>query len=387
MIAAIVGGRLQGVELGCLARKAGWRTLLVDRDGQVPAKGLCDRFIQRDIREPSALDDALGSVDLVIPALEDRQALETLVRWAHERRVPVAFDSRAYAVTSSKIESNRLFAFLGIPAPRPWPRCGFPMVVKPDEASGSEGVTVLGNELEAKARFPHGFPKSGWVLQEYLEGPSFSLEVIGRPGNYVPLQVTELFMDGGYDCKRVAAPSGLTDAQVREMERMAVDIAEAVRLFGLMDMEVILHEGHFKVLEIDARFPSQTPLAVHGSTGCNMMELLADLFIGDQPVSWRPAGPARGLLLEHIRVEDGTLHIEGEHILVDAGPLARLPGFFGADEALTNFREGASRWVGTLIVSGVSRRHAEEMRQRVLNAIRHRFHLSTLADPSPEDLP
>ncbi len=37
MLTGIVGGRLQGVELACLARNAGWRTLLVDRKEEVPA--------------------------------------------------------------------------------------------------------------------------------------------------------------------------------------------------------------------------------------------------------------------------------------------------------------------------------------------------------------
>ncbi len=35
-----------------------------------------------------------------------------------------------------------------------------------------------------------------------------------------------------------------------------------------------------------------------------------------------------------------------------AGPLRLVPGFFGADEALTDYRPGAARWAATLIVLG-----------------------------------
>ena len=387
MLAAIVGGRLQGVELACLASHAGWQTLLIDRKTGVPAQRLCDRFLRLDVGHTDRLDDAFKGVDLVIPALEDRAALEALDQWGRDRRVPVAFDPAAYALSSSKIDSDRLFACLGIPVPVPWPRCGFPVVAKPSCASGSDRVAVLSDERAAFELFPQGFPEKGWVFQQYLEGPSYSLEVIGRPGNYVPLQVTELFMDAVYDCKAVAAPGGLTRRQIDDIETLSVSIADAIRLTGLMDVEVILHDGCFKVLEIDARFPSQTPLVVHASTGCNMIEMLGELFLAGKTPPMRPAMAARGALLEHIRVTSGALFVEGEHIMAGAGPLDRVPGFFGADEAITSFREDASEWVATLIVTGASRDGAEARRNRVLAAIRRRFDLEKIVDRGPEYLP
>ncbi len=387
MLAAIVGGKLQGMELACLAKAAGWRTLLTDRNFNVPAQRLGDWFLQVDVTRTSALDPAFKDVDLVIPALENQAVLDHLVQWGRDRRVPVAFDPEAYAVSSSKTLSDRLFASLGIPAPQPWPRCGFPVVAKPSNASGSDGVVVLTDRSDAEVRFPDGFPDDGWVFQQYLQGPSFSLEVVGRPGNYVPLQVTELFMDAVYDCKAVAAPSRLTAGQIREIETLSVEIAEAVRLTGLMDVEVILHEGRFKVLEIDARFPSQTPLCVYASTGCNMIEMLADLFLNETRSHLRPTMAARGALLEHIRVTNGAIIIEGEHIMADAGPLERVPGFFGADEAITSYREGSAEWVATLIVTHETRSRAEEKRNRVLAAIQRRFNLEKIMDRSPEKTP
>jgi pyrrolysine biosynthesis protein PylC len=387
MLAAIIGGRLQGVELACLAHHAGWRTLLVDRKSDVPAQRLCDRFLQLDVTQTSVLDDALNAVDLVIPALEDQAALDGLVGWGRDRKVPVAFDPAAYAISSSKIESDRMFASLGIPAPEPWPQCGFPVVAKPSQASGSKGVIILNGQSDAEAAFPQGFPEQGWVFQQYLQGPSFSLELIGRPGNYLPLQVTRLFMDEIYDCKAVAAPCRLTVGQIREIEMLSVEIAGAIRLTGLMDVEVVLHDGRFKVLEIDARFPSQTPLCVYGSTGCNMFELLADLFLTGKPSNWRTHASVRGAILEHIRVTPQSVFVQGEHIMADAGPLERVPGFFGADEAITSYRQGAPEWVATLIATGDTRERAEEKRTRVLAAIQGGFNLEKIVDRSPENHP
>ncbi len=384
MLAAIVGGRLQGVELACLARHAGWRTLLVDRKNHVPARRLCDRFLEADVTQASALDQALKAVDIVIPALEDQAALDGLVGWGRDRKVPVAFDPTAYAVSSSKIDSDRLFASLGIPAPEPWPQCGFPVVAKPSRASGSDGVVILKSERDSRDLFPHGFPDDGWVFQQYLHGPSFSLELVGRPGNYVPLQVTQLFMDADCDCKAVASPSQLGAGQIRDIETLSVEIAQAVRLTGLMDVEVILHEGRFKVLEIDARFPSQTPLCVHASTGCNMFDMLAELFLSGKLSPLGAPVSVRGAILEHIRVTTRAIFVEGEHIMADAGPLERVPGFFGADEAITSYREGSPMWVATLIVTAASRELALEKRNRVILAIQRRFNLETVVDRGQE---
>ena len=69
--------------------------------------------------------------------------------------------------------------------------------------------------------------------------------------------------------------------------------------------------------------------------------------------------------------------------MADAGPLDRIPGFFGADEAITSYREGASAWVATLIFTDVTRQHAVEKRNRVLATIQRRFNLETIVDRGP----
>jgi pyrrolysine biosynthesis protein PylC len=155
----------------------------------------------------------------------------------------------------------------------------------------------------------------------------------------------------------VAAPCRLTAGQIREIETLSVEIAQAIRLTGLMDVEVILHEGRFKVLEIDARFPSQTPRASMRPQGATCSTCWpASSFRNTAPVGG--VRDPRGAILEHIRVTTRAIFVEGEHIMADAGPLERVPGFFGADEAITSCREGAPVWVATLIVTAATRQLA-----------------------------
>ena len=381
MLVAVVGGNLQGVEATYLAKKAGWEVILIDRKPVVPASGLCDRYIPLDVTGEEDLSTTLGDVDLIIPALENQSALSTLDQWTREKGIAFAFDPEAYLISSSKAKSNRLFGHIGVPIPLPWPECGDPVVAKPSFGSGSREVMIF---QDVGSVPPHIIESDGdWVLQEYVQGPSYSLEVIGRPGRYTPLQVTDLAMDSGYDCKRVIAPTDLPETLVSEFERISASIAEELKLKGLMDIEVVLHNNTLKVLEIDARLPSQTPTVVYWSTGLNMIEVLAALFLEGKEKSPPDLAPPKGAVYEHIRVSSNSLEVAGEHIMSGANALFLRHDFFGADEALTNYAPGRAEWVATLIFADATRETALEKRHRMISDLQNRFKLEEYRDLSP----
>ena len=381
MLVAVVGGNLQGVEATYLAKKAGWEVILIDRRSVVPASGLCDRFIRLDVTGEEDLSTTLGDVDLIIPALENQSALSALDQWTREKGIAFAFDPEAYLISSSKAKSNRLFGHIGVPIPLPWPECGYPVVAKPSVGSGSREVMIF---HDAGSIQPHIIDSpEDWVLQEYVQGASYSLEAIGRPGRYTPLQVTDLAMDSGFDCKRVIAPTDLPETLVSEFERISVSIAEELKLKGLMDIEVILHNNTLKVLEIDARLPSQTPTVVYWSTGLNMLELLAALFLPGTEKSPPDSAPPKGAVYEHIRVSSNSLEVAGEHIMSGADALCLRHDFFGADEAITNYAPGRAEWVATLIFTDETRETALEKRRRMISDLQNRFNLTAYRDLSP----
>ncbi len=369
MLVAIIGGNLQGVEATYLAQKAGWEVLLIDKNPQAAASLMCDRFLPLTITGTRDLDCIGKQVELVIPALENSKTLGILQAWSLEAGVPLAFDREAYAISSSKKKSNRLFAELAIDTPQPWPGCDLPIVVKPDGGSGSRGVTIIHNERDLAAQFPSGRARTGLVTQAYVEGPAYSIEIIGSPGHYTPLQVTELHMDSAHDCQRVLAPCGLDSTRVSEFEHLALRVAERIQLTGVMDMEVILHGGVLKTLEIDARLPSQTPTAVFHSTGINMVALLGELFLTGE-LSRIHTAPSQAVLYEHIKVIDNDIEVLGEHIMSDAGPLKLISGLFGAHEVITNYHPDRKEWVATLILAGKNRQEVLGKRQQTYDNIR-----------------
>lgn len=366
----IIGGRLQGVEAVYLAHQAGWEAVVLDKTADVPASGLADCFWQFDVLECSdRLEDVVKNADLVLPALEQEPVLRHLSSVCEQAGVPLALDLDSYRITSSKLKSDRLFAELGIPAPANWPDCRFPVIAKPSDSSGSRGVCRLEDQA-AMARFREGEGSSGeWVIQEYLEGGSYSLEVLGCRGKYVTLQTTDIIVDRDYDCMRVLAPAALNPELEPQLHSVTKRIAGALGLTGIMDVEVIDHQGVLKVLEIDARLPSQTPTAVYHSIGVNMLVMLYDIFARGQLELQPDLEVRRAVVYEHVLACEGQLVTLGEHIVTTAGPLRQVTEFFGADEALTDYRPGRERWVATLIITGNNHEEAWQRRCRVIEEI------------------
>ncbi|MDR1068406.1 MAG: 3-methylornithine--L-lysine ligase PylC [Clostridiales Family XIII bacterium] len=373
MTVALVGGRLQGIEAAFLAGEAGYHRILIDKTAATPASGLCEEIHVLDVAEcltnaaaARAVKAVMARADIVIPTLENTEALAALEKLSAECGVPLAFDFDAYRITSSKLRSDRLIRELGVPAPVYDPAAG-PCVVKPSEGSGSEGVRVFETPAEA-AGYLGAFPaaeRENMIVQEYLEGPSYSVEVIGCPGRYRTYAITEIHVDESHDCNRVTTPCDVPARAEAAFRADAVRLAEALRLRGIMDVEAILSGGRMKVLEIDARLPSQTPAAIFASTGINMLSELVTLFTGtgerwlgnnginaaeqenSQPLPAK--NPAQFAAYENIAVSKGGAVSLGEHIMSGEKPLRLYRDFCHADFALTACRPGVSEYGGIFI--------------------------------------
>ena len=303
----------------------------------------------------------------MLPACEDEPTLAWLAERVPGWGVPFLFDLDAYRVTESKLASRRLFAELDVPRPREWPDCGFPAVVKPSTASGSEGVAVVHDEAAlAAARSELERRGHDVVVEEYVAGPSLSLEVLAWGGRAVPLQVTGLEFDAAYDCRRVVAPVGEAAGEPAcPGPGGACDWSAAVSA-GVLDA--------FDAASVRVGRRAR-PAGTHGRRGDGprrRAEAAGDRRAPAQPdadgrvLVERPQhrgtavrgrsmdgalpqvdrAPRRACVYQHVRASGGMLEVLGEHVMGAAGPLQLVPGFFGADEALTDYSPGARRLGG-----------------------------------------
>ena len=367
---AIIGGKLQGIECAYLAKKAHYTTVVIDRRPDAPALSLADEPVVLDmVSNENEAVDALSDCDAILPANEDLVTLTALEGLSHKTGVPLLFDLQAYRVSSSKLLSNELLSELNVPTPRPWPVCGYPVVVKPSSLSGSAGVMKAScqQELEEGLERIRALNDDA-VVQEFVEGPSISIEVIGDGHDAVPLVTTEVIIDGDYDCRMVRCPfSGIDASTEEEFGEWGRGIARRMSLRGIMDVEAIVQDGLPRVLEIDARMPSQTPAAVYNATGVNIVETLVNAVARGKLE--RPSPKPGAAIYEHIVVDGGVMRSCGEGVFAQVkGPRVRR-GLFGSDEMITDYTPGRARWHATIICSGVTPAEAWDKRSACIQRI------------------
>jgi len=384
---AIVGGRLQGIEAAYLCSKADFETVLIDDDPTPPAKGLTDEFHQINIvtRRKKA-KGALRGCDAVLPANENHTTLLVLEKCCNELQIPFMQDNHAFWVTSDKTRSLKFFRKTGIPTPESWPDCGFPVIVKPSNKSGSESIYRADNkrQLQQNLNMVRELDDSP-IVQEYVTGQALSLEVLSTKGTGQPLQITGLEFDETYGCKRVYAPVEIPSSVEERMKRIGNKVSSGLSLNGLTDLQALLKRSGPVVNEINARLPSQTPTVVYHSTKVNMAELLVRLFLEERQMPIRFDEPQQTVLYEHVKVFGKVLTVQGEHVMANATGLRIKKDFLGADETITNLELGAqaTNRVATLIVKAQNLGSASKKMKGAIRNIMNEFHLNHYADPYP----
>lgn len=370
MKVAIIGGKLQGTEAVYLAKAAGIESILIDSNPVVPASGFADEFICGDVvkKEPSVIK-AMKSADFVLPANENDMVLDAIVEICRDNGLKLAFDPAAYAVSKSKMKSDTLMHTHDIPCPRYYPEGEPPYVIKPSGESGSAGVRRAESREEVEEFLAGCEEPDKWIVQEYLEGPSYSIEVIGIPGNYRTYTITQIHMDDVYDCCKVTAPClGGTDSEKRFAE-IGVKLAELVNLHGIMDVEVIDDGKDLKVLEIDARLPSQTPIAVLESSGMNFVQELAEITVKGRFTTNLDEGEincGKFSVYEHyLRTPEGELRQEGEHMMADARPLFLRENFAGCKAFVSDYEPGRMEFSSICVNSADTESELELKRSAV----------------------
>ncbi|MEG0875225.1 MAG: 3-methylornithine--L-lysine ligase PylC [Clostridiales bacterium] len=366
----VVGGRLQGLEALYLGSKAGMHTTLIDKDEAPIGQNFCNRFIHHDVLQyDKVILGILKEADFVLPALENQEALAALAHLRDTEGINLIYDEYAYGISSSKLRSDEAMAKLKMPVPCHHPQGKLPYIAKPSSMSGSEGVRKLNTQGEI-AEFLKTHDRNDWVIQEYLGGPSYSIEIIGIPNDYSVYHITELFMDKTYDCKRVMSCPDISQGLKIQFQNLALALGNMVQLHGIMDVEVIDDQGILKILEIDVRIPSQTPINIYHATGVNFMAELHRKFCphSDYPIPEK-LGKEKFVSLEQISVNNGEIVVLGEHLLAKAQDVSHKINFCGADEALTNYAKGKKEWVATMVCSAESAEALAAKRQEMFRRI------------------
>ncbi|WP_406670652.1 3-methylornithine--L-lysine ligase PylC [Methanolobus sp. ZRKC4] len=355
----IIGGKLQGFEVTYLAHKAGMKVVLVDRKEKPLIQNVVDDFQCFDIiREPEKLREISENVDAIIPVNENLETIESLKNLKDGLSCPLLFDFTSYYTSMDKKRSKDFFYSIDIPTPADNPGSP-PYFVKPPCESSSVGTSIIYDDTELEGLDP------SMLVEEYVEGDVVSLEVIGDGRNYAVLKETKIHIDDTYDCQMVTPVDNYP-----EFRKISYELAKNLKLRGIMDIEAIDSPDGPKVLEIDARFPSQTPTAVYYSTGINLVEMLMQAF--SEEVQEMEITPEKNYCIyEHLLLDGGNLKPVGEHVLSQGYEYVQ----FHASEGLEIFESKGKNSVFTLISWGTDREETEKMKQSGMEMIVEHFQM------------
>ena len=381
---AVVGGALQGMEAVYLASKAGIETTVLDRKGTAPALSICDDPVVLDpTKDPEGARRIFEDCDAVIPACEELDLLHCLDGMLKGTDVPLLFDMHSYEISCSKNRSNEIMASVGVPLPGKWPECGFPVIVKPSSQSGSIGVSVAFNQddVDRGLETVRGLNDEP-VIQEFVHGKSVSIEVIGNGRTARSYVTTEVVLDTNYDCKMVRCNPDIMSKEDDDLfAKIGKDVAENMGLSALMDVEAILTPKGLRVLEIDARIPSQTPAAIQAATGVNLLEELMFTALGKETGRVRAEGSS---VYRHVVMKDGVLRACGEKEFGHVREPRMVSGLFGADDVITDYEPGKSEWRATLITHGPTEEEVDRRCASSIERILDECSVEIFIDGSPE---
>lgn len=165
----------------------------------------------------------------------------------------------------------------------------FPLITKPTDNSGSRGIMLVHNKSELKRALKYSSEngrEGSVIIEEYMEGPEFSVEIMVLNGEAHVLQVTDKLTTGSPHFVEIghSQPSRYSATIVEAVKDVACRAALAVGIVnGPAHAELILTRNGPKMVEIGARMGGGciTTHLVPLSTGVSMTKATIQSSIGE----------------------------------------------------------------------------------------------------------
>ena len=192
-------------------------------------------------------------------------------------------------------------------------RVSFPCIMKPTDNSGSRGVSLACDREELREAYEYSRRESrggAVIVEEYLRGPEFSVEVMTINGEPHVLQITDKLTTGAPHFVEMGHSQPTRQCQ-KNRERIADLAVRAVKAVGIScgpaHVEMILTEKGPRMVELGARMGGDciTTHLVPLSTGIDMVGATIDIATGKEPDITRKF--SKGSAIRYFRAPAGTL--------------------------------------------------------------------------------
>ncbi|MGW1777074.1 ATP-grasp domain-containing protein [Streptomyces sp. NPDC002104] len=237
-----------------------------------------------------------------------------------------------------------------------------PVIVKPSGASGSRGVALVreASDLDEWADRVTGAGLGGpFLVEEYLEGPEFSVETLTVDGVHHVVGVTAKQTDGppGFVETGHVHPAPLSAPDESAIRTVVTELLNlAGHRFGPAHTEVILTAGGPRIVESQARLGGdRIPLLVEVATGFDIEAAVFRALAGEPVVV---PGAVRTAAIGFFRFPAGPLQsVAGLEEVRDLSYVHALHFPFTPGDELPRTTDSFTRH-GYVVVDGASPREA-----------------------------
>lgn len=191
------------------ARNLGYEIIGFAWDKGAVCKSYCDKFYPVSFAEKERILE-LCRMERVngITSFSLESALPTVIYVAQKMGL-VSNTEECLARTQSKYSQRCILERAGIAVPKYFRiekeldlaqvECCFPVIVKPVDSGGSQGISKVDSrdELPEAFRYAAGCSRSGQaIVEEFIDGREFSVEYISHRGRHHFLQITDKVTSG-----------------------------------------------------------------------------------------------------------------------------------------------------------------------------------------------
>ena len=325
----VLGAGLLQIPIIKKARDLGYYTIVVDGDEHAAGLKLADKPIVDDITDPEEMLRVAirEKIDGVIHPCSE--VAMNCMGYINEKLNLAGVKRDVIERATNKEKMRRAFEEYGAPSPKSFGLNSFDgiesvlgqlkgdFIIKPSRSSGSRGVTkiIKGTDIEIiREAFDRAYNESrdnSVVIEDFVDGPEFSVEIIVYDSEVHVLAVTDkktteapYFVELGHNQPSLFSKEDtdkIKDAAIRGVKALGLSNCEA-------HAEVKLSKDGAFLMEIGARLGGDfiSTELVHLSTGIDMVAASLSLVLGLKP-DLEPKTKGQGAAIRYFTPKPGVV--------------------------------------------------------------------------------
>lgn len=304
-VALVLGGTVPHKYLIEKLKSREYYTILIDYNENPPAASAADLHLQESALDKVKVEEIalIYKASLIISAALD-QPLPVAIEIAEKLNLPTPFSLNTALDLTNKGRMKSVLAAYGVDTPESEllsyedldATCNFeyPLVIKPEDGTGSRGITIIEQEKNLKKALTNAFKFSSTgraIAEEYITGKEIAVDVIVHKNKIRVLLCRERYKQSiikeehPIQCVATISPANISEEEIKKIENCAKKINEAFKIHnGVFHIQGILDEcGNFKVIEVAGRVSGGPGgfYAVKNKTGIDLIDYFIDCYLAE----------------------------------------------------------------------------------------------------------